>query len=277
LIRHGVEYDAAMSLPHKYPVVNSIQKTSIELVDDKIIAKAPFKKEFLKELRDIDFPFIEWVKESKQYELPFDPKSLNRIKTLMEKHFVRVEVCDKVKTILTEVNKYKDARIWDPSLVYRNNQLLIYGLNQSLYNAINDIPLELNCTLIAKLINFGIKIDDTVVNKLSEFENPDKIKIALDHYLEVDFDLQPNIFTWLKELGCDAIYFNDSSRVTKLITDQHIESIKNSGITLMFNAAELHSYNNPVILTSMVDFSFLEEKHIFKRIRWLSSKPIKLK
>lgn len=266
-----------LALPYKRPLVASVpSKAEIAITDDIIRFTSPYKTDFIRSLRGETIPKIHWNKEKGTWEMPLTLFSLRELYDLAKKSFNTIEMCDQTQQIINSIGEYADSKFWDPTLVY-NQQLLIYAANQSLMQAIEHIPLELNCRTMANLVGFGIKIDQSVIDALVKIEPEDKVRFAVNYVAEIDFDLQPNVAVWLKEFGCDAVYFNENQRIARLIGPKHRIEIKNHGMKIVVDESRLKDFKNPVIIVPMHDYMHVDSSNIFKRIKWLNSKPINIK
>lgn len=279
LAKLKIDYKNLLTLPYKKPIQPSVEsKAVIQLLDSIIIVKAPYKPEFIKGLRNDTIPKISWVKEKNRYEMPFTLSSLKKITNLISKSFSVVEYCSKIEKIFTILENYKAIKYWDPTLVLKNNNLIIVAANQHVIEATNHIPLELNLKTLATLTRYSLEIDVSVIEEISKFESLEKIKLASNHTIEVDYDLCPQIFAWLKEFGCDAIYYNQFGRISKLINTEHIKEIKKQNLKIILDESSLSKFLNPAIIIPMHDLNIVaSEANIFKKIKWLNSKPIVIK
>lgn len=280
LTKNKIDTEAILALDFKYKVIES-QPIAANIITDynQIYFKAPFKRDFLTSLRDSEniIVGIKWVKHNSRYEMPFTIRNLYLIKSLAEKHFNAVYICDNTKSIVEKIIPYQQVKFWDPTLLCKHNQFFIYGSNQSLDQAIQHIQLEPTCKTLAELSNYAITIDQSVIDYLSQTESLEKITFAHSYNAEVDYDLQPDVFKWLKEFGCDGVYHNHLGDLRKTLTQTHINDIKRMGIEIIEDESELINYTKPVIIFSRFITDYFATKNVFKNIRWLNSRPINIK
>lgn len=280
LAKNKIDTEVILELNFKHKVIESQPITANITTDYEFIYfKSPFKKDFLKDLRESEnlIVGIKWLKHNNRYEMPFTLKNLYSIKLLAEKHFNTVYTCDNTKSIIEQIIPYQQEKYWNPTLVYRHNKFFIYGVNGSLHQAIEHISLDPSCKTLAELSGYKILVDQSVIDYLAQTESLEKIKFAYSYNADIDYDLQPDVFKWLKEFGCDAIYTNRWGDLRKSLTQTHVNEIKKLDINLIEDESELISYEKPVIIFSRFITEDSAPKNIFKNIRWLNSRPINLK
>ena len=283
------------TLPWKHPVVQSspvYTEAFISIEDNKLFFRAPYNKEFLKDLRKNPIHSMLWNKELRAYKADLLTESLSILVALAHKNYNTVNYCPIVKKLLDDVNVYESVRYWEPTLILHNDNLLIAAANTFVMDAINHIELNLELKTLAELVTYGIKIDSNVIKYIlvtTTIPN-EKIVFATSYSPTVEFNNIETVVEWLNELGCDAVLATEPINLYKNIyidnIQTHINQYNMDLITIkstnVQSEAEMHKvqdYNKPV---AFVFRHFLETEfgkismHLFKKIKFANSEPIRI-
>jgi hypothetical protein len=205
----------------------------LELNDNELILRSPYKKEFLAEFIKLDTGGF-WNKTEKIWTIPGSTYSLKSLVSLVEKYYPIVNYCDNIKKILDDIYNFSDCKYWDPTLVY-NNSLMINAINQPLYDAIKDIPFDITLPSLARIVRYGINIDSSVSNEFYRHFSVDDVDFAKS----IDYNVE----------------FGDLSIVDKIV------AINTDLVLMYFNGHGLSSYfhdiKNKLILDHQIECLFL--------------------
>lgn len=279
LNKQNIDIDAVLKLSFKHKIVESMPvMANIVIENDSIYFKAPFKREFLKELREQNNTLLmmKWIKDTNRYEMPYTISNLYHIKKIAERYYKNITCCPVTTEIIDKLKPYQGYRYWDPTIVYRYGNFLVYGMNQAFYNATVHLSLEPTCKTLADFSVYSIKVDQSVIDYLSQTNSSEKIKFSASYNTEIDYDLQPKVFHWLKELGCDGIFLNNTGSFGYILTQEQLLEIKNLKIPIIKDEDDLIKFKKPVTLYPRFKFEELGN-NVFKNIKWLNSRPVKIR
>ena len=113
----------------------------IAIEDDRIAVRSPYKKEFVKEFKELDAP-LAWNKETKVWSSDFSEKYLKNIMDCVEKHYNNVNYDNETQHIFETLVAYEDCKYWSPTLVSRNGNLFVYAINKSLNTALEKVEIS---------------------------------------------------------------------------------------------------------------------------------------
>ena len=274
--------DEWLTLPWQSPIVPSAPEytnASIQIVDDKIIFRAPYKKEFLSALKKEPIYTLEWVKENREYQMKYGHTILKKLVYLSADHFDVVNYCHITLDIINSLGEYEDAKYWSPTLKYNDGLYYIAALNEALYEHTKNIPFSDDLKTISTLASYGIKMDQSVIDHLCINEDPLKVKFAASHQVEFEIrDIATALF-WLYEFGCDAVCeprtFMKNNVILKDVYKQILNEAK---IALVTDHQSLRQYENPAVFFYKGSFMTTESKplKLMKMIRLVNSDPVDL-
>lgn len=257
----------------------------ITIENDRIYFKAPYNKEFVQNIRKTPIYTFEWVRDKKQYHAEFGIQTLKSILYFANQHYSVVNLCPITKELIDQLNEYSDVKIWNPTLVYKNDMLYVAGSNLHLMKAIEHVNIEYNLKTLAKLVQYGVKIDNSVVEKFTEFFDFDKIMFAVDFNPIMDISKVYTILNWLTELDVDVIVETGNSwRSFTPNKNELKKSIDNTGIKIYNITLDEKTPNNLLGFESPIVFKFnsfidmyYQPNNIMKVIRFVNSEPISVK
>lgn len=253
-------------------------KISIE--NDKIIIRCPYNTKFIQKFKNISNNYFTWQKATKCYTATLSTHNLKLAYYEVNKYFENVRYDSSVQFILDEVATFKNCIIWNPTLIKVGNNFYVYGLNESLNKAIQDIKLSDEPNTLLKLSQFGIEIDKSILqdDKLRQF--------ASTFYAIVDIDDIKDLANWLKILNYDLIYLGSDIIFNKEISKDIKETL--GDIPMTRKSDDLDLYDNVIYLNynsyKRINPSFLLiddnkdlHKNISKVLTITNSRPIFVK
>lgn len=267
------DIDTLLLLPWQCNVVESSPQythASIAILKDTIIFRSPFNKNFLNALKKNPIYSMEWHKDKRQYEIKYGPTTLKMLVSVSADHFESIDYCSITKDIINSLSEYEAVKYWEPTLVYNNGYFYVAALNEVLYDTIKDIPLTNDLVMVADYVQYGIAVDDSVIEHFIEIEDPMKVTLAVSYRVECEVRDLTTAIQWLRELGCDSINTHASKK--SLISDL----VEQSTIDLINDRSELSAYTKPVIIHYR-NYGFGEPlPGAFKLIKCVNSEPINL-
>jgi hypothetical protein len=177
----------------------------LTLGEDKLILRSPYKKEFIADLDSTEL-FGKWNREQRQWTFPLSGYTLKFLIHVTETHYGKVNYCDSLKSFINEINQFKDYKYWDPTLVCVNNSQLIYGINEPLYEATKHIELDFSLKTLSRLVQYGIKIDDSIITEYLNRYDADFVNFAIEDKLSVELG-EESIINAINLLEVDYVVF----------------------------------------------------------------------
>jgi hypothetical protein len=266
------------------PIESSPQFTEVHLllVDDELVLRSPYKKDFVREFRKLDINPV-WHAEDRFWLIKASTHNLKVIKACLETHYTKINYCDSINKMIEDVQGYNDCKYWNPTLVYRNGNFYVYATNDSLNEAIKDIDININLHTLSTVSQYGISIDESVIKEFEERYGKEIVNFVINDKVIVEYD-DDKLITNLLAIETDFVLLMERQSNAK-----YFEHIKNS---LLLNDIKHDSYythammnqtyklyNFPVIIVFgnyHVSDNWIIDS--FKKTVYLtSSKPILLK
>jgi len=248
----------------------------ISIVNNEILFKCPFNRNFIDEFRKIELNNFKWDKDKRHYISDYSIHSLKILINTSKKFFQKINFCSVTQSLLDEIEIYKDIKYWQPTLVKRHEQLYIVACNSSLDEALNDLKLSTNVNTLLTLSRHGINIDE------SFYEDDEKLKFVSEYNTTID---QDNIFKfveWLKEIKCDLIFLSGINSINvakrKLITELDKQKIDYCDIFNTVPTKNHKKHNCPIFVKFKKHADgALEHLRVAKIVTIVNSTPIDIK
>jgi len=280
-----IDSDELISLPWTtQPILSSPQFTEVHLflVDDEIILRSPYKKDFVKEFRTLDISTT-WVHGDKFWRMPANTFTFREVKKCVEKHYTKVNYCDALQEFLSQLDIYNDTHCWNPTLYCINGNQIIGGITETLFEAIKDIPNDWTLSSLFRLTRYGIQIDDSVIDMYLEKYDKAEVDFALEDNPRIEKD-DNSIVSKLVSIKPDLVVFSvsTSARVRPNIPAAEIRSnLEKNNIKCMdSNISEVIDIGTskfPVYITSGIPFTNLLPRKVAKVVSLVNSNPIDIK
>lgn len=285
LNKHGIDDNKITSLEWKCNIIPSepaYTHAHIFIEDNNIYLKSPFNKKFIKEFRENRANTFLWNSSKRRYESVFSTPALKYVIDSTHKFYSDINYCPVTTQLLNTICHYTDDDIWDPTLICKDGYYYIVALNQNLYDAIKDIPLDNQFTTLDKLSRFGIKIHSSVTN------HNDKLEFASSYNVTKTIDELAKVVTWITELGCDVAYFTGTGALTIKLKKDLDELLMRENIVIINrpefyldqdsdNVCKKFKYAVLFQLGSVLMSTALLDKDIHKIICLKNSTPINIK
>lgn len=278
---HELNVDDLIFLPWNANVIESLPDYTdghIEIVDDKIIFKCPYNRNFVSEFRKEQAnPFV-WIKEKRYYEAPYGVHQLKLVSTTSVKFFKTVHFCPTTTKLLETLYPYENVKYWHPTLVKVNGNFIIHAMNEALDNALGDMKIDDNPKTLSRLVQYGVEIDESVIDK----NDPKQVFIStMISKVEVIDAL--NIVEWLKEIECDFVYFSGTSLLNTLK-----KQVQNELVAVGIPYDEINLFDKsinstikdksfPVIVRFKSNQSSSDPHRVGKIIQLVNSLPVNIK
>lgn len=279
LTKQGFSIETLNQLPWTTPIIQSdpaFTDAFISIDDNKIIFKAPFNKKFIQDFRKLSYNPFEWKRESKRYEAEFGTLTLRLLIKTVHEHYPIVNYCPIICHLLNTLHQFNDVKHWSPTLVKVNDNYIISSINEHVYSAIEHISLDDDISTISELSEFGISIDDSVIQDTA------KLKFASNFVTEIEVSNIESVINYLQELKCDCIYYAGNIGV---FLNRDIRNKISAIIPNQFNLNDMsynkqaHQFKYPVVFqfSSTVSNAKIQTHNIKKIIKIKNSNPIDIK
>ena len=277
LVKQGFFIEQLLNLPWSTTIVQTTREYTsahVGLLDDNIILKTPYNKQFVAEFRTISESCFVWDHTNKYYIGDLSTYSLKLAIKTAKKHFSDVRYSDRVNELLLQLEQYEDAVYWTPTLINSNGNYMIACTNTSLDKAIEHIPLNTELSTLAELARYGVNIDNAII--VTEEE-----RFAATYNPTIELNDLPNIVSWLQNVKCDYLYVSGMALTTSLKQKHNFrDRVINAGIHYVENPKyttqrEL-KYKFPVALRFRMVPDFNEPTNIAKIINVVNSQPVNL-
>lgn len=255
------------------PIESSVQFTQayVSIANDKdIVIHSPFKKEFVKTLKALEY--MQWDKENKFWHTPYAEFRLKTLMQIVTDSYAKINFCPIIIKIIDEFLVYEDVKYWDPTLIERKGNYYVVACNKVLYEKIKDIELNTDPATIARLVRLGIKIDVVADQVASEFNT------QLEYY-DIKYIIES-----LQRIGADYVILNQIYGVNKSYMMEVANHLKANKIKHMIRTKgsesfkeDLRQYEMPVKLNFGMIKTDDSIKYLGKIIGLTNSLPIEVK
>lgn len=277
LTKQGLFIDTLKSLPWSTPIIQTTREFTsahIGILEDNVIVKTPYNKAFINDFRSNTDSCFVWDNNNKYYIGDLSTYSLKMATTITKKYFTEIRYSDKVKELFSQLEQYKQAIYWKPTLINCNGNYIIASANQSLLDAIQHIELNNELCTMSELARYGISVDDSLL--LTDEEH-----FAAQYNPTVEITDLCEMVSWLKNIKCDYLYVSGMS-LTATLKDKHEfkRQIVDAGIHYVENPKytsqrELN-YKCPVAIRFRMVPDFNEPINLAKIVNVVNSQPVNL-
>jgi hypothetical protein len=141
---------------------------------------------------------------------------------------------------------------------------------------IKDIELKCDPYTLATIASHGINISASI------HQDDDLLKFASSLETTVEVNDALNILPWLKELGCDVVYFSGTSTLnpvkSELIKNLMLLGIEHYDVGNFNKAPKPNKYNFPVLFRFRSTFATgFDPYKVSKIVKFVNSNPINIK
>ena len=258
----------------------SYTEAYIELKEDNIEVRSPFKSDFIKSFKEL--PNTKWERETKTWYVLASEDTLKKTIEIVQQHYEKVNYCSAIQHILNTVEAYNEAKYWDPTLVKINGSNYILATNSSLDEAIKNIPLDNSLSSIARLVYHGVNISRSAVSSIPNEVTDDDITFALTTEVTIEHDVDA-IAQKLRMVNADYVLMRESNALNKNIADRLQTALANDNVKIVTidrknkpSLSEIKNADFPVLLGSY-SFSTPLSVMFAKVINLTNSNPIDIK
>lgn len=277
LVKHELFVKDLLELPWKTLVVQTTEEFTsahIGILDDNLILKTPYNKQFINAFRSQNEDCFVWDPTNKYYISVLSTHALKLAINTTTKFFKEVRYSDNVKKLLTQVEQYADAIYWSPTLVRCNGNYMIACINESLHNALSNVPLNTELPTLATLSRYGIDVDNGILIS-------DEERFASQFNPEVELADMCDIIPWLKNIQCDYVYVSGVGLTSaNKIRNDFRQQLAESGIlysdSSKYQRTNFSKFKFPVAIRFRLVPDFNEPNNVAKIIIVVNSQPVNL-
>lgn len=220
-------------LPWTLKVITSSSEftiPSVKISDDTIIVRTPFKSSFVQDARNAKV--MQWIHADKIYTSKFGLYNLKTIINLITKHYENFSCCDQTQQIVNDLLPYDSCKHWSPTLIKRQNRLYIAACTEEIYEQLKDLELDTSYSILAKLVYYGVKIDDELLKELSkdckDELHTNRLLFAVSSHYFIDEKNLSELKGYLQDIRCDYLYYSllSSKSTAKESVKRDLESLQ---------------------------------------------------
>jgi hypothetical protein len=281
LSKHELDADTLIHLPWTIKVIESAPLYTdghVSIVDNQIIFKCPYNKNFIDAFRKQDTNTFVWDKEHRQYSAEYSTHALKLLVNSATKIFKVVHYCSITSDLLDQLKEYETCKYWKPTLTRINGNLYIVSTTEQLDEALGDTVLDTEPSTIAKLTYYGIHIDESIYDS-----NDARQTFISNRICEMEVNDVLNIVPWLVEIGCDYVVFTGNkilADVRKNLKQQLIDAniIVDSDATWSNKIkTDSSKFKFPVAIRFRSAAGYEEPIKVAKVVQLVNSQPIDIK
>ena len=223
LFKNNVDVEQVKLLSWKADLVPSTPeftgaRVSIE-DNNTLLIRVPFNKTFISDFRSVNDNPFDWDRDDKRYVAEFSTYALKIAHALLPGYFPIVMYCDKLLSLLEQLSIYENVKVWEPTLVRVNGNLIVAGVNNILGDMIANMELNHDARTFYELSQMGIKIDPSLI------DSP-KLQFASEFITEVNLDEFSEVAKWIVELNPSNVLFGRGLVNIRSLLDHEINRSK---------------------------------------------------
>lgn len=260
----------------------------VSIMDDtKIIIHSPYKKDFVKDLKQVEF--MNWDRENKMWSAVASEHTLKRVLEIVNQYYDKVNYCPIVQQAVDTVKEYESVRYWNPTLTRINGNLYVLAANPSLITAIEHLPLNTGYDTLARLSRMGIRIDPALISDIHDElggtdEVMNKLIFALDPQPKIEITNTDRLIEYLRDIRADMVLLTEWFGTNKSVVMELANLLKANKIThrvlkskagnLSKGEIDLRKCEMPVKINMSTFTSHGSTKHVAKAIQMVNSSGI---
>jgi hypothetical protein len=241
-LKNELNSEELVKLPWTKDPIQSLPEYTesyISIQEDTIILKTPYNASYVKEIKKLPYT-LTWNKTDtdKYWSVVFCTETLKQVIDVTEKHYSKINYCEKIKEIINYLSYFEDCKYWNPTLVYRNDRYMLFAANEPLYNRLTDELNNIDILAISRLVMFGVSMDESVkLHLLDLLKDEEKVNFILSSNVDVDIHELDLLFENLSIIQSDFVILGPT--VTRKLNVK--EKIKNKLVEKNISFAWLES------------------------------------
>lgn len=276
LVKQGLIKEELKALPWKTLIVESSSEYTgavVSMNENDLNIRVPFNKTFISSYRNVKNNEFEWNKETKSYSAPFTTNSLKVAYSTLPNFFPTVRYDDDLQGVINELQQY-EGMVWDPTLMYVNDRLMVVATNTTLAEVIEDITLSLDPRTLFKLSRMGVNIAPELI------ENDPKLQFASNQVYEIEITDIEHVIGWMRNIGCENVMIgrglrtlNAQESITKMVEKYGMKPVASAAFSVPTGMTMLIQHTSPTGFA----LSGFNTINISKTIVLKDSRPIEVK
>lgn len=282
LAKYELSAGELIALPwNKQPIESLPQftETHLILVDDELILRSPYKGAFVKDFKKLDIQG-KWEHDDRLWRIPASTHTLKVVKDCIEKHYTKINYCDNLTSLMQSLESFNDCGSWKPTYKYTNGTFIVSCVNEYLLNAIRDVPFEITLETLAKLVAYGISIDDSVLNKFREKFTDSEINFASSFTSKIEMG-DSELGSMLTSLKPDIVLFSEYISGARAYLNSVKKYLSENGMKfsdVSYNKiVDVTQYNYVILVESGISIKQQSLPYVDKSVQIVVSKPITIK
>jgi len=241
-LKNELNSEELVKLPWTKDPIQSLPEYTesyISIQEDTIILKTPYNASYVKEIKKLPYT-LTWNKTDtdKYWSVVFCTETLKQVIDITEKHYSKINYCEKTKEIINYLSYFEDCKYWNPTLVYRNDRYMLFAANEPLYNRLIDELNNIDILAISRLVMFGVSMDESVkLHLIDLLKDEEKVNFILSANVDIDIHELPLLFENLSVIQSDFVILGPT--ITRKLNVK--EKIKNKLVEKNISFAWLES------------------------------------
>jgi hypothetical protein len=282
-----------INLPWTLPPITSspiYTEAHIAIMDDTTITiHSPYKKDFVKELRQVDF--MNWDRENKMWSAIASEYTLKKILEIVNSYYDKVNYCPIVQQVIDTAKEYETIKYWNPTLVRLNGNLYVMAANAPLMEAIKHLPLDTGYDSLARLSRMGIRIEPSLISDIHDElggteEAMNKLIFSLDPQPKIEISATARLIEYLQLIKADMVllaeWFGTNKDIVMELANllkannipHKVLKSKSGNLSKEKSKIDLRKCEMPVKINMSTFTSHGSTKHVAKTIQIVNSSGI---
>lgn len=264
LRKHEIDATEMTNLSWDMDIIESIPEYTdafCSIKDDVVEVRSPYKKEFIVEYKKSLIP-VTWNRELRTWTAPFCEYSLKHAIDCLDKHYQVVRYCPETANIINTLADLESATHWNPTYKKVNDQYIVAGINQFIYEKIKHLTLDSDPSIIARMVSLGVEVDQEILaESVEEMWSTDYamklVKFAASSSSTVDKNDVVSLVSYLTDIKCDYVVIVETFKNTGAsLTHSLVTALENANLTFVrVNKVtemddSLSEYDYPVIINT---------------------------
>jgi hypothetical protein len=283
--RKNIFVDQLLNLPWDQKPIESLPQyteTFIDIVDDEIIVRSPYKSHFVKDFKKLEIK-AKWESQDKFWRIQYSTYTFKHIIKCLTKHFESINYCKETQLLLDQIKSYDDNCIWNPTYIFKNKQFLIAGSNRFIDEHLADLVLDDNLQTISRLVSMGVRIDNSVKILMNQRYSPQQVNFASEFETKLDLN-ESNISSLINDIKPDIVIFHGGVNYKNSIQKTIWLKLKNELAEFKIPTKEIHfktvddlNEDKDKFIVSIESLSRPELPYTNKAVTIVNNNPIQFK